>query len=158
MLRLRQNVLPWRIEERIDGMRRKSTDVTDAELAVLQVLWNKGSQTIREVAATLDPPNQDVYYATVKKLLERLEAKGFVRRQPQGIAFLYEATVERNELIGQRLRALSDSLCDGSVTPLLTQLAQHERLNKKQQAALMALIDELATGEAKDLKPRGRRQ
>jgi BlaI family penicillinase repressor len=139
-------------------MSQKARDVTKAELGVLQVLWNHGSQTIREVAAILDAPNQDVYYATVKKLLERLDAKGFVRREPKGIAYLYAATVDRDELVGQRLRVLSESLCDGSVTPLLTQLARHERLNKKQQAALMALISELAADEDKQPKPRGRRK
>jgi predicted transcriptional regulator len=137
-------------------MTRKTRDVTEAELGVLQVLWNHGARTIREVAAILDPPNQDVYYATVKKLLERLDAKGFVRREPKGIAYLYAATVGRDELIGQRLRVLSERLCEGSVTPLLTQLAQHERLKKKQQAALLALIDELAALEDKQHKPRGR--
>ncbi len=139
-------------------MTGKGRDVTDAELGVLQVLWNQGPRTIREVAAILDAPHQDVYYATVKKLLERLEAKGFVRREPQGIAYLYAATVGRDELVGQRLRVLSESLCDGSVTPLLTQLARHERLSKKQQAALLALIDELAASEDKSLKPQGRRK
>ena len=139
-------------------MTRKARDVTEAELGVLQVLWNHGSRTIREITAILDAPNQDVYYATVKKLLERLEVKGFVHREPKGIAYLYAATVGRDELVGERLRVLSDSLCDGSVTPLLTQLAQHERLNKKQQAALMALISELAADEDKELKPRGRRK
>lgn len=139
-------------------MTGKPSDVTEAELGVLQVLWHQGARTIREVAAVLDAANQDVYYATVKKLLERLEAKGFVRREPQGIAYLYEATVGRDELVGQRLRTISDSLCDGSVTPLLTQLAQHERLSRKQQAALMALINELAAEDEKELKPRGRRK
>ena len=139
-------------------MTRKARDVTEAELGVLQVLWNHGSRTIREITAILDAPNQDVYYATVKKLLERLEVKGFVRREPKGIAYLYAATAGRDELVGERLRVLSDSLCDGSVTPLLTQLARHERLNKKQQAALMALISELAADEDKELKPRGRRK
>lgn len=139
-------------------MTRKASDVTESELGVLQVLWSHGPRTIRDVAATLDADNQDVYYATVKKLLERLEAKGYVRREPHGIAYLYEATVGRDELVGQRLRSLSESLCEGSVTPLLTQLARHERLNKKQQAALLALIDELAVSELKDPKPREKRK
>lgn len=139
-------------------MTRKASDVTESELGILQVLWGRGAQTIREVAAVLEPANQDVYYATVKKLLERLEAKGFVRRQPQGIAYLYEATVGRDELVGQRLRTLSESLCEGSVTPLLTQLAQHERLTKKQQASLRALIDELAASEQQEPKTREKRK
>lgn len=128
-------------------MVRTPRDVTDTELEVLQVLWERGLQTIREVAAALKAPHENAYYATVKKLLERLEAKGFVRREPYGIAYRYEATVGRDDLIGRRLRDVADSLCDGSVTPLLTQLAQHERLNKKQQAALRALINELDTDE-----------
>ena len=139
-------------------MAKKLRDVTDAELSVLQILWNAGPRTIRELAAALDPHNQDAYYATVKKLLERLETKGFVCREPQGIAYLYEATIARDDLVGQRLRAVADSLCDGSVTPLLTQLAQHERLTRKQQAALLALIDELAANEVKQPRPRGRRK
>ena len=65
-------------------MTRKARDVTEAELDVLQVLWERGPQTIREVAAILDRRNQDAYYATVKKLLERLDAKGFVSREPAG--------------------------------------------------------------------------
>ncbi len=149
-------------------MASKGRDVTEAELAVMQVLWLHGGRTIREVAAMLDEANQDAYYATVKKLLERLEAKGFVRRKPQGIAYLYEAMVGRDELVGQRLRTLADSLCEGSVTPLLTQLAQHERLSKKQQTALLALIGELAAEEggekekekekSKERKPQGRKR
>jgi BlaI family transcriptional regulator, penicillinase repressor len=158
MLRLRQLVRHSGVEGKGKAMARKSRDVTEAELGVLQVLWNHGPRTIREVAAILDARNQDVYYATVKKLLERLDAKEFVRREPKGIAYLYAATVGRDEFVGERLRALSERLCDGSVTPLLTQLAQHERLNKKQQAALLALIDELAADEDKVIKPRGRRK
>jgi predicted transcriptional regulator len=138
-------------------MSKKRRDVTEAELAVLQVLWSAGPRTIRELAAALNPSNQDAYYASVKKLLERLEAKGFVRREPRGIAYVYEATVDRDQLVGQRLRTIADSLCDGSVTPLLTQLARHERLSRQQQAALMALIDELAAGEVQQSRPSRRR-
>ena len=136
-------------------MTRNARDVTEAELDVLQVLWERGPQTIREVAAILDRRNQDAYYATVKKLLERLDAKGFVGREPRGIAYLYKPVVGRDELVGRRLREVSESLCDGSVTPLLTQLARHERLSKKQQEALIALIDEMAAEEGKRPQPPG---
>lgn len=138
-------------------MARKGQDVTEAELAVLQALWRGEAMTIRQVAEVLSPQNVDGYYATVKKLLERLEAKRFVRRTPQGIAFVYEATVARDELVGQRLKSLAESLCEGSVTPLLTQLAQHERLNKKQQTALLSLIEELAKEESAKPKSQGKR-
>lgn len=128
-------------------MVRKSRDVTEAELSVLQVLWQQGPLTIRVIAEILEPERVDAYYSTVKKLLERLEAKDFVRREAAGIAFIYEATVARDDLVGRRLQEVAETLCEGSLTPLLTQLAQHHDLNKKQQKALMDLIDDLAKQE-----------
>ena len=86
----------------------------------MQELWSRAPQTIREISNILSPRNADSYYATVKKLLERLEAKGFVRRQPKGIAFEYEPTINRDEMVGQRLDEVSQTLCGGSVSPLLT--------------------------------------
>ena len=56
-------------------MANKSRDVTEAELSVLQVLWCQGPLTIRGITEILEPKRVDAYYSTVKKLLERLEAK-----------------------------------------------------------------------------------
>lgn len=125
-------------------MVNKSRDITEAELNVLQVLWQQGSSTIRLIAEVLEPSRVDTYYSTVKKLLERLEAKGFVKREPAGIAFIYEATIARDDLVGRRLQEVAETLCEGSLTPLLTQLAQHHDLSRKQQKVLMDLIDDLA--------------
>jgi len=119
-------------------------DVTEAELSVLQVLWQQGPATIRAITEILEPKRTDAYYSTVKKLLERLETKEFVNREPAGIAFIYQAAVERDELVGRRLQEVAETLCEGSLTPLLTQLAQHHDLNRKQQKVLMDLIDDLA--------------
>lgn len=135
-------------------MARTPRDVTEAELNVLQVLWQRGPLTIRAVAGILKPNRVDAYYSTVKKLLERLEAKNFVRRELEGIAYVYEPVVDRDQLVERRLREVAEKLCDGSVTPLLTQLSRHGRLNKKQQGMLMELIDDLARQE----KPKPKRQ
>ena len=124
-------------------------DVTEAELSVLQVLWQLGPATIRAITEQLEPDRVDAYYSTVKKLLERLETKGFVKREPAGIAFVYEAYIARDELVGRRLQEVAETLCEGSLTPLLTQLAQHTDLNRKQQKVLMDLIDELAKKNSK---------
>ncbi|EDL59711.1 BlaI/MecI/CopY family transcriptional regulator [Gimesia maris] len=125
-------------------MANKSRDVTEAELSVLQVLWCQGPLTIRGITEILEPQRVDAYYSTVKKLLERLETKGFVKREPAGIAFTYEATIDRDDLVGRRLQEVAETLCEGSLTPLLTQLAQHHDLSRKQQKVLMDLIDDLA--------------
>ena len=61
-------------------MPRPSQDVTDAELGILQVLWDRGSATVRELTEQLYTTYSASQHATVQKLLERLEAKECVQR------------------------------------------------------------------------------
>ena len=58
-------------------MAKTSLDVTETELLVLQRLWNQPRSTIRELAAVLYPDDGTAGYATVQKLLDRLEQKNF---------------------------------------------------------------------------------
>ncbi len=60
--------------------------LTDAEFAVLEPLWEAGPQTIRQLTVRLYPQQSTSDYATVQKLLERLEAKGCVKRDRQAPA------------------------------------------------------------------------
>jgi BlaI family transcriptional regulator, penicillinase repressor len=116
-------------------------DVTDAELAVLQVLWERGSATIRQLTDALYAGGSTSQYATVQKLLERLEAKGCIRRDRQPWPHLFEATVDRDDLIGRRLRAVAEKLCGGSLTPLVTHLISVERLSPQERQELRALLE-----------------
>ena len=124
-------------------MARTPQDITDAELAVLQVLWDEGRRTIRELTDTLYPSGTGVHYATVQKLLERLEEANCVTRLRDAVPHTFVASVGRDELIGQRLRSVAEQLCGGSVTPLLTHLVKTQRLSARDRAELRALIDEL---------------
>ena len=56
---------------------------------------------------------------------------------------VFQALVDRHELIGRRLRAVADSLCGGSLTPLLTHLVEGKGLSAKEQRELRALIEKL---------------
>ncbi len=103
-------------------MKRTRKVVADAELEVLKTLWDRGPSTIRELTDRLYPNGGTAHYATVQKLLERLETKSCVRRRPRGRVNIYSATVDREALIASRLRDTADRLCDGSLTPMLTQL------------------------------------
>jgi predicted transcriptional regulator len=124
-------------------MARSSQDVTEAELAVLRRLWERGPATIRVLAEDVYGQDGTSAYATVQKLLERLEAKGFVARDRKAAVHVFRAAVERDELIGRRLRAVADTLCGGSLTPLLTNLVQGRRLSDSQRQALRALVEQL---------------
>jgi predicted transcriptional regulator len=124
-------------------MARTARDITDAELAVLQVLWDKGPATIRRITEELYPSGGTASYATVQKLLERLEGKGCVQRDRKGPVHLFTASIDRDELVGRRLQSLAEKLCGGSWTPLLTHLVQAKKLSSAERQALRALIDEL---------------
>ena len=124
-------------------MARTPQDITDAELDVLQVLWDRGPQTIRQLTDQLYPGGKAAQYATVQKLLERLEAKDCVRHdRTQGVN-VFEALLDRESLVGRRLRAVAEQLCGGSWTPLLTHLVQTERLTDGERQTLRQLIDDL---------------
>jgi predicted transcriptional regulator len=124
-------------------MRYPSEDVTPAELAVLQVLWERGRATRRQVTDALYPGGGEAHYGTVQKLLQRLGVKGCVRHEREGGVLRFTATVDRAGLIGRRLRDVADKLCDGSVTPLLTHLVRSRGLGPRELDELQALLDEL---------------
>jgi BlaI family transcriptional regulator, penicillinase repressor len=117
-------------------------NVTDAELSVLEVLWDRGATTIGEITEAIYRKKTTSRYATVQKLLERLEAKGCVTRDRSGFAHHFAAAIERQHLIGQRLQDVAEKLCDGSLTPLLVHLVETTRLSAQDRKRLRKLIDD----------------
>lgn len=134
-------------------MPRTPHDITDAELAVLEALWDRGPATIRQLTDVLYPDGGAAQYATVQKLLERLEAKEGVRRDRSQAVHVFSALLDRDALIGRRLRAVADQLCGGSLTPLLTHLVQSSRLTSRQRQELRSLIEELDRNKGKGGRP-----
>lgn len=121
-------------------MARTPQDITDAELAVLQALWDSGPLPIRRITDILYPAGRAAQYATVQKLLERLESKGCVERDRSAAVHVFSATLDRNALVGRRLQAVAEKLCGGSWTPLLTHLVQTQRLSADERQMLRQLI------------------
>src|SRR5262249_5504418 len=128
-------------------MARTPQDVTKAELALLQVLWDQGPATIRQLAETLNGgAGSTAQYRTTQKLLDRLEAKGCVRRDRSVPVHVFAAALGREELIGRRLQDVAEKLCGGSLTPLLTHLVRQRRLSESERRELRELIEELEQG------------
>jgi BlaI family transcriptional regulator, penicillinase repressor len=134
-------------------MARTPQDVTDAELAVLTALWDGGPAPIRRLTDELYPDGGVAQYATVQKLLERLEAKRYVRRDRTGNVHVFAAAVGRDDLIGRRLKAIADKLCGGSLAPLLSHLLQSRPLSPAERKSLRSLIEELDAPPRR--RPRG---
>jgi predicted transcriptional regulator len=119
-------------------------DITKTETAVLRILWKQGTATIRELTDQLYPDGGHAHYATVQSLLDRLEKKGCVTRSKQGRINLFAATITRAQMIRRRIRDTADSLCDGSLAPLLTHLVKTTHLSPEELADLKKLVDRLA--------------
>ena len=119
-------------------------DVTDAELAVLRHLWDHGTSTRRQITDALYPDGGPAHYTTVQKLLERLDAKGFVTSELAGGVRAFTAAAGRDALIRRRLRDVADKLCDGSVAPLLMNLVGAGGLTAAELAELRALVRKLS--------------
>src|SRR5262245_24987674 len=116
--------------------------VTGAELKVLEELWDRGEASIRDLRDVLYPNGGGSKFATVQKLLDRLVAKGLVRRRKEAVNWLFRATAERDELIGSELRRVADRLGGNSMTPLLTYLVETGALTSKERAHLRRLLDQ----------------
>ena len=123
-------------------MGKKHRNVTDYELAIMEVLWDRGQATIREIADEVYGNTAAAAYATVQKLLERLEKKGCVERDRTTFAHVFRPKVQRAKVIGQELETLATKLCGGSLTPLLMHLAEVTKLSQRDRQMLRKLIDE----------------
>lgn len=124
-------------------MEREQINVTDAELAVLQVLWDHQPATIRQITDAVYPDATDAKYATVQKLLERLEEKGHVQRDRSQHAHQFTAVTTRDMLVGRRLRAMAEELTGGLMAPLLSHLVRAETLTAEERRELRDLINGL---------------
>ncbi len=116
-------------------------DATQAEQAVLEALWDLETATIRQLTDKLHPNGTASNFSSVQKLLERLAAKGFVRRERTGSVCAFHALVDRQELVGRRLKAVAESLCDGSLTALVEHLIEAHDLTPDDRRSLQELID-----------------
>ncbi len=114
--------------------------ITEAELAVLQVLWDNGPSTIRQITDRIYPGGGTSEYATVQKLLERLEGKSAVTRDRSHPAHRFAAALTHADVMDQNLRTVAEKLCDGSLTPLLMHLVQNTKLSKADRDVLREMI------------------
>lgn len=120
-------------------MARTAKDITDAELAVMNLLWKRGDTTAIDLVSSLYPNGDRSSYVVLQGLLKSLERKGFVKRNRKCLPHRIEPKIDRDVLIGRSLQAIADKLCGGSVDPLLQQLV-HATLTTSQLDSICGLI------------------
>jgi predicted transcriptional regulator len=126
--------------------RRRSSTLTEAELRLMEVLWEKGQATVAEVTAALPPP--PIAYNSVLTTLRILERKGYVAHAEAGRAFVYRAVVAREEAAKSAVGHLLSRFFDNRSGTLALRLIQNERPSGEELARLKALIEQYAEGES----------
>ncbi len=126
------------------------------EIRVLNYLWGEGALTARQLTDRMYPSGSHSAYMTVKKLLERLEAKGLVSRSVEQRAHRFEAAVDREAVVAGELEGIVDGVCDGSIAPLMNALVQGVSLSQSQREELEELIASFQKNETK--RERGARE
>jgi predicted transcriptional regulator len=121
--------------------RKKSSSLTEGELRLMQVLWEKATATVGEVVDALpaDPP---VAYSTVLTLMRILEEKGYVRHTKEGRAFVYEPLVGSKEASSNAIRHLVSRFFGGSTGQLVMKLLEEEEIDAKELKRIKKRIAE----------------
>jgi len=122
-------------------MVRKPASVTETELAILEVLWSRENAAVRDIVEDLYHRHSRALHATVKSLLERLEAKGFIACDKTGLAHQFSAKVSRSEYVARQLEKLAESHFGGSLAPMLLTLIGKVQLSRKDRAAIVKIIE-----------------
>lgn len=118
---------------------------TDAELAILRVLWSRGASTVRDVYEQLNR-NAPTGYTTVLKLLQIMTEKGLVVRDETQRAHIYEARYSEQKTQRQLLLDLADRAFGGSAAKLVLQALSGRKTSAEELSAIRDLLDRLEGG------------
>ena len=120
---------------------RTRTTLANAELAVMELLWDEGRSSARDVREGLYPGAEKAQHGTVQRLLQRLEDKGYVVRDSTTPVNLFSAAISRDDYASDELESLAQRLTGGSLAPLVTHLLEQKRLSPTEIDRLRHILD-----------------
>ena len=120
--------------------RRKSETLTEVELELMDVLWNKGEATVTDIVEAL--PEERLAYSSVLTMMRILEQKGYVAHEKEGRAFIYRPLVNRREAQQSVIGYLLRRFFDNSPEQLVVNLLEHENLGPREVKRLKKMIGE----------------
>lgn len=114
---------------------------TDSEMEILQVLWEKGQSSVRDVYEALDKKN--VGYTTILKLMQIMHDKGMVVRDTSSKTHQYKAALEKEHTQGQFLDKMIDAVYNGSTARLVMQALGNDRTSRKELEEIKEFLKNL---------------
>jgi predicted transcriptional regulator len=121
-------------------MRPKSETLTAQELEIMKVIWPLGQATVREVYDTLRE-RRTVAYTTVQTMMNILETKGHLKKQPGDKAHVYTPVRPQQLVVKSMVREFVNRVFDGSARPLLVHLLNEKGLSERERKELQKLLE-----------------
>src|SRR5687767_12512384 len=121
-------------------MRRKSSTLTGQELEIMKAIWSRGQATVREVYDGLRE-HRTVAYTTVQTMMNILETKGHLKKEPGDKAQVYVPVRPQQAVVKSMVREFVERVFDGSARPLLVHLLNEKGLTERERRALQKLLD-----------------
>lgn len=129
-----------------------ATQLTDLQIALMRVLWDRGEATVADIAEALRP-GRELAPTTIATLLSRLEKRGVVRHVSQGRQYLYRPRVSEGEVRHSMVSGLTDLLFGGDVAALMSHLLDAGSVRPGDLEKVRALI---ADAQSRSRKGGGR--
>jgi BlaI family transcriptional regulator, penicillinase repressor len=121
-------------------MRRPSTTLTDQELEIMKIVWQRESATVRDVYEALRE-NRKVAYTTVMTMMKILEQKGYLKKKLVERAHVYTPVQAKQQGVRSMVREFVNRVFNGAAEPLLVHLVADRKLNRKDLEELARLLE-----------------
>src|ERR1035438_1581332 len=112
-------------------MRRKSTTLTEQELEIMKIVWERDSATVRDVYEKL-LERRKVAYTTVMTMMKILEQKKYLKRTQLDRAYVYRPAQPKGQVVGDMVRDFINRVFNGATEPLLVHLVEEHDLSAEE--------------------------
>jgi BlaI family penicillinase repressor len=115
---------------------------TDSELEILNILWDNGPCTVRDVHEVL-AKSKDAGYTTTLKLMQIMHDKGLLKRDSSNKSHVYTANISQEKTQGQLVKRMIDNVFKGSASQLVMQALGNHKTNKQELDEIKKYLEEI---------------
>ena len=133
----------------VAAKRPKSSGLSQLQREIMEVVWKHGELSAADVRARL-AAERDLAKNTVRTLLERMEAKGWLKHRAEGRTYFYTTARPRHDTIGQKVREIVETVCGGSPETLVTALLDYRGLRPDELKRIRQLLDQATAGKGQE--------
>jgi len=116
---------------------------TESEMEILNILWDKGTATVRDIHEVIEKRKPSGYTTTLK-LMQIMFEKGMLTREAQGKMHVYSAVIKREKAREQVVQKMIDTMFSGSASQLVMQALGNHTASPKELEEIKAYLDKLS--------------